>query len=125
MNRCTELIAIRPKLKLDVETIGQLELFQNSVLRPILKFQNDLILEYLDTHPQFIPQVAKVNKQEPKSYEEVLVKFIKANNSFRNKLYGMVVGLMTVEEYKVYLENTAEYNRRIVGMCVQRVMSHQ
>jgi len=110
-------------LELKTEATGHLESFQNKVLRPILKFQNDLLLEYLHSHPQFLPQAVKINQQDPKSYEEILSKFVKSNHAFRNKLYGIVTGMMTVEEYRVYLTDISEYNRRIVTMYIQRVMS--
>lgn len=123
MDRNQDLLSIRPKLNLKSERTGSLELFQNSVIRPILKFQNDLIVESLFAHPQFIQQISKINKDEPKTYESTIIKFFKTNNSFRNKLYGMIVGLMTKEEYKEYNEQASEFNRRIVTMCVQRVMN--
>lgn len=123
MDRKAALINLRPKLQLDTNPNGQLESFQNNILRPILKFQNDLLVEYLHTHPQFIPQSSKINKQDPKSYAQVISKFVKSNNAFRHKLYGMVCGLMTVEEYKIYLHDASEYNRRIVTMYIQRVLS--
>jgi len=123
MSRKTTIINLRPDLELSEDATGSLELFQNQVLRPILKFQNELILEYLHSHPQYFPQAAKINQQDPKSHEQVLVKFIKSNHGFRNKLYGMITGMMTVEEYRVYLADVSEYNRRIVTMYVQRVLS--
>jgi len=123
MDRKTTLINLRPQLDINIDNSNHLETFQNEVLRPILKYQNDLILEYLNTHPQYIPQAAKINKQDPKSEEAVLAKFIKSNNGFRNKLYGMITAMMTVEEYRVYLKDSSEYNRRIVAMYIQRVLN--
>ena len=123
MDRKSIVIALRPKLNLDTDLDRHLESFQNKVIRPILKFQNDLILDFLHTHPQYIPQAAKINKQDPKSYHEVLNKFIKSNHAFRNQLYGMITGMMTVEEYRIYLKDVSEYNRRITTMYVQRVLS--
>ena len=123
MNRKSTILDIRPPLGLGLEAKGHLESFQNTVLRPILKFQNDLILEYLHTHPQFIPQASKINKEDDKSAEGVITKFIKTNHAFRNKLYGMVSAMMTVEEYRVYNQDLSEYNRRIVTMYIERVLS--
>lgn len=123
MERNKHLLDIRPQLILKEEKTGSLELFQNKVLRPILKFQNDLIVESLFSHPQFIQQLAKINKDEPKTYEATIIRFFKNNNGFRNTLYGMIFGLMTKEEYRVYADQASEYNRRIVTMCIQRVMN--
>jgi len=123
MNRKDKIIDLRPDLALSDESTGELELFQNKVLRPILKFQNNLLVEYLNSHPQYIPQAAKINPKDPKSHAEIITKFVKSNHGFRNKLYGMVAGMMTVEEYRLYLADKSEYNRRIVTMYVQRVLS--
>lgn len=122
MNRNSSVLEIRPQLNLASEAKGHLELYQNNVLRPILKFQNDLIKEYLFSHPQFIPQALKINKEDPKSRLEIVSKFVKSNNGFKNKLYGMITGLMTVDEYQVYLRDVSEYNRRIIGMYIERVV---
>ncbi len=123
MNRESSLTKLRPKLPLTTDINGHLESFQNRVLRPILKFQNDLLLNYLYTHPQFIPLSSKINKQDPNSYREVISKFVKSNTAFRHKLYGMICGMMTVKEYGIYLKDASEYNRRIIAMYVQRVLS--
>jgi len=123
MDRNSTLLNLRLKLDLEETKEGSLEHFQNQVLRPILKFQNDLVIEYIDSHPQFVPLKSKINHQDIKSYQEVLIKFIKSNNAFRNQLYGMIVGMMTKDEYQVYLKDKSEYNRRIVSMYLERVLS--
>ena len=47
------LIALRPELFLEAEDALEIENFQNTTLRPILKLQHNLLLEVLIHQPNF------------------------------------------------------------------------
>jgi len=51
MNNRSELLkSIRPSIVVDNSKSTDLETFQTNTLRPILKFQNDLILTIINQH---------------------------------------------------------------------------
>lgn len=101
-----------------MDTISPEELFQNNILRPILKFQNDLLIEL------FIVYATK-NKNVffSLSIEKKNIYIEKATTSdiaFRNQLIGVVVGLFSVEEYLEYAKNSSNLNKRIITMLIER-----
>lgn len=92
--------------------------FQNNVLRPILKFQNDLFIKlfmkYLHT------------KQSFKTLElEVKLKVIddnfKRNSNLRQLLLGSVIAFFTTDEFVTYDNFTNEINKRIFSMLKARL----
>ena len=98
------------------------EYFQNTVLRPIIKFQNDLLiaafLNFCSTYKNVFFELSAENKI---SYiENAVVK----DRTFRNSLKDMIVGLFTVEEYTVYSSNASALNKRIIGIVKERLISH-
>lgn len=120
--RTLQLLSIRPELNLDNESSLEKEKFQNEVLRPILKFQNDLLLEFFKSSKQFQQHLKKVDTSNEVHFEIGLRDFLKSNNNFRNKSLGLILGHMTVGELKTYIDDEAEYKRRILGMLVKRVL---
>ena len=110
------------------ETIGAVtpqsssdELFQNEVLRPILKLQNDLFIA------SYINHLSK-NKIDFNSFsvEKKLTSIenaIQKDIKFRNALKGMIIGLFTSDEYAQYIKNSSSLNKRMMGMLVERLKS--
>ena len=97
------------------------EQFQNEVLRPILKLQNDLFVA------SFINHLTK-NKIDFNTYsiEKKLViieNAIQKDIKFRNALKGMIMGLFTTEEYILYIKNSSSLNKRMMGMLIERLKS--
>ena len=97
------------------------ESFQNEVLRPILKLQNDLFIA------SFINYVAK-NKADFYSYTvekklSVIENAIQKDIKFRNALKGMIIALFTLEEYAVYIKNSSNINKRMMSMLIERLKS--
>ncbi|WP_395048370.1 glyoxalase [Flavobacterium sp.] len=97
------------------------ELFQNVVLRPILKLQNDLFVA------SFINHVTK-NKIDFDAYSidkkmATIENAIQKDIKFRNALKGMVIGLFTAEEYSQYIKNSSSLNKRMMGMLIERLKS--
>ena len=98
------------------------EYFQNTVLRPIIKFQNDLLiaafLNFCNTYKNVFFELSVENKI---SYiENAVIK----DRAFRNTLKDMIVGLFTVDEYTVYSSNASALNKRIIGIVKERLISH-
>ena len=97
------------------------ELFQNEVLRPILKLQNDLVLAVFLNYLAKNKMAFKNQTPEKKevTIENALQKDIKLQNIFK----GMIIGLFTTDEYAVYLKNSSGLNKRMMGMLMERLKS--
>nr|WP_315149328.1 glyoxalase [uncultured Flavobacterium sp.] len=110
------------------ETIGTVtpqsssdELFQNEVLRPILKLQNDLFIA------SFINHLGK-NRIDFNSFSvekklATIENAIQKDIKFRNALKGMIIALFTIDEYEVYIKNSSSLNKRMMGMLIERLKS--
>ena len=97
------------------------ERFQNVVLRPIIKFQNDLFLivfrNYIKKHKNVYYELSLEKKQD------YIENAIHKNMKFRNSIKGMIIGQFTVEEYKIYTENSSALNKRMMNIVKQRLLS--
>lgn len=114
--------------KLKIDPIGSIsnqtsteETFQNKTLRPILKFQNDLLIEsfknYISTHKNIYYSYSVEKKLA--FIENVFQRDIQ----YRNIAKGMVIGLFTIEEFQEYNTNVSNYNKRMVTMIAERLKS--
>jgi hypothetical protein len=110
------------------ETIGAItdqsssdELFQNQVLRPILKLQNDLFIASFINHlgKNRIDFDAFSVEKKLTTIENAIQKDIK----FRNALKGMIIALFTIDEYAQYIKNSSSLNKRMMGMLIERLKS--
>ena len=95
------------------------EIFQNEVLRPILKLQNDLFIasfhNYISKYKRDFYSLSVEKKIT--TIENAIQKDIK----FRNALKGMVIALFTVEEYTLYIKNSSSLNKRMMNMLIERL----
>ena len=97
------------------------EVFQNEVLRPILKLQNDLFIAAFRNYvsKNKIDFYTKTLEKKMSIMENSIQKDIK----FRNALKGMIMGLFTTDEYAVYIKNSSSLNKRMMDMLVERLKS--
>jgi hypothetical protein len=97
------------------------ELFQNEVLRPILKLQNDLFIASFKNYS------AKYNRDFPSQTTEkklaTIENAIQKDIKYRNSLKGMVIGLFTMEDYSFYIQNSSNLNKRMMTMLIERLKS--
>ena len=95
------------------------ERFQNSTIRPILKLQNDLFIEvfknYITKHKNDFYSYSTEKKLQ--FIENSIQKDIK----FRNSLKGIVIGLFTINEYREYIQNSSNLNKRMMNMLIERL----
>jgi hypothetical protein len=115
-----ELKELRPELFLGQNTgTKTVELFQNEVLRPIIKYQHTLIIGFVNSQSLF---KTILSDRGPRiEFQEKIKQFITSQSTLKNQLIGYVIGLMTSSEFDFYLKNQQELNKRIHGMICQRV----
>lgn len=120
--RDERLKTIRPLQSLDNTASSDIENFQSNTLRPILKFQNSIILAQFRKYVQkFKPAFNAYNQSAQKNYiEDVL----KRDPKIKNSLIASVVSVMTLSEYEFYCENKVEINKRIISLLIKRLQDH-
>ncbi len=120
-DRTSKLLAIRPDIPTATfdHTTGKDERFQNETLRPIIRFQNLLLIEvfknYAQKHKNMFYELSIDDKL--KYIERAIQKDIK----FRNSLKGMIIGQFSTEEYLNYIENSSALNKRMMNMVIERL----
>ena len=43
---------------------------------------------------------------------------------FRNSIKGMLIGLFTIEEYEVYIQNSSALNKRMMNIVKERLINN-
>ncbi len=97
------------------------ELFQNEVLRPILKLQNDLFVASFMNH--LTKNKIDFNTHSIEKKLVIIENAIQKDIKFRNALKGMIIGLFTTIEYSIYIKNSSSLNKRMMGMLIERLKS--
>jgi hypothetical protein len=97
------------------------ELFQNEVLRPILKMQHEITLKLFSNHIDNLGIVWKDLKKSKKN--QCVENQLSKNIQFKNLVIGVVAGQFNELEMDKYLLNSREYNKRILQMTIQRIVS--
>ncbi|NER13733.1 glyoxalase [Leptobacterium flavescens] len=119
--RTEDLLRIRPEIPtaLIYENMSSDERFQNATLRPVIKLQNELLVEAFRNY---------INKHKGNFYGFVLEKklmyvenAIQKDIKFRNSLKGMIIGQFSVEEYLLYIENSSALNKRMMNIVIERL----
>jgi|TARA_B110000902_G_scaffold35992_1_gene38115 hypothetical protein len=123
MNRTEELLKLRPNIKTiqhDLNT-SSMEQFQNNTLRPILKFQHDILLVLF--HACLAKNKSAFTGLSAEEKEKKINQLFQKDLRFKNQSLGAIVGMLTAEEYAIYAEDTSSLDRRIITMLKQRIMS--
>ena len=113
----------RPEL-LDLINKGTLgfEKFQNEVIRPIIKMQNNLLIILFQN---YIKQrkISFHNLKKEKQKERINIILIK-DVVFKNIILGSIIGHFSEEELIFYTKNTAELKKRIIQITKQRLQDN-
>jgi len=97
------------------------EKFQNQTLRPILKFQNDLFIEVFKNYAT--KHKGAFFTMSPEKKLIYVENAIQRDIKFRNSLKGIVIGLFTTAEYKEYIQNSSNINKRMMNLLIERLKS--
>ena len=118
-----ELLTTIKSEKLGIDFLDTLseEAFQNSTLRPILKFQNDLLLKVFINYA--VKQKGLFFTFSPDKKEKYIENVIQKDVKFRNVLKGIIIGLFSVEEYNSYIKNSSNLNKRMMSLLIERYRS--
>jgi hypothetical protein len=121
MSRSNALLQIRPNLNIKITTVGsEPEKFQNTVLRPILKFQHELLCYTFLNSPLILKQhFENKNKDQKRTF---IIECLKSNQKLKSQIVQSVVSMMTINELSQYYSRKAEYQKRIISMASMRLI---
>ena len=115
--RETQLIALRPVLDIETEKQFPLELFQSEVLRPILKYQHQILLKIFQNY------ILNQKIDATKLSREKIAQIIQKNMQVRYSLFGTIIGLFIMEEMDFFIENQDLLQKRLLQMVIERIAS--
>ena len=122
MNRKKWLIQLRPEIQHQSteDPLHGIESFQNHIIRPILKFQNEWITSLFQE--QLLTKY-KIELTALDSYtlRDKIFQTLKSDHQLRDTLIGGVLGLMSTEELQYFLIHAGELRRRTLAMIKERL----
>ena len=115
------LTELRPSIPTLSETgvTSEAERFQNETLRPILKFQHELLIAIFRQYCR--DRKGKFFHLSPEQKHAYIDQAVQRDFRFRNFLLGNVTGLFTLAEYGMFLSNKSELTRRAMDLVAQRL----
>jgi hypothetical protein len=118
------LLALRPAIEgqpAAIPTPTTVADFLHQVLRPVLKFQHEVLLATVVdfAHDYHLPLATASPPEAARQLTELLAR----NTRLRATLVGLVAGLLTGPELAFYRQHRAELNRRILDLATERVRS--
>ena len=107
-----------PSIQNTTKTLD-LEVFQNKVLRPILKLQNTIFVSvFLDELRRKKQDFTTFNSEDK---HIAIQRHLNTNSSLKQRFLGIVMGLFTNTEMDFYQRHMAAINKRIFSMLKIRL----
>lgn len=120
-SRSEKLLQQRPQIPSSKihDNMSREEYFQNAVLRPVLKLQNELFIavymNYIRKHKNVFHDLSLPKKMQ------YIENSVQRDVKFRNNLKGIILGQLTVEEFEVYADNSSALNKRMMNLLIERL----
>lgn len=121
MTRNKSIVALRPTIRKEATEFSSEELFQNEVLRPILKFQHEIWLLEWQENALFLSVKKGTTAQERR---KLIALLFSKNTPLLQRYIGSVLGLFSIEEYLHYLKNKTVLDKRIKELLITRLLSY-
>ncbi|WP_042722982.1 hypothetical protein [Flavobacterium sp. B17] len=113
---------LRENLSLPIyENSSETEIFQNQVLRPVLKLQNEIYLMLFRDYA--LRKISDFNSLKTEKKLSFIDQSLQKDNALRNTFIGITIGMLTSDEMTIYLSDTKSYNKRIIAMLSERLKS--
>ncbi len=111
--------SIRPTIITEKPAQSRTEQFQNEVLRPVLKLQNELLLAIVQ---HFIrKRKVKWLSMSLSARLDWIAHSLRHDLKMRALLLGVIIGHFTVAEWQTFQADEAELTRRITDLMIQRL----
>jgi hypothetical protein len=121
MRKEDKLLGLREEILTKKSEQTPIEQFQNSTIRPILKYQHSILIAFFSSnvHVQYI---VSANFSSLKKQNQLKL-FVSKQLAFRAQLLGIVTGLFTDAEFEFYLSEKVNLDKRIANMVLERFYS--
>ena len=121
MRKEDKLLGLREEILTEKSEQTPIEQFQNTAIRPILKYQHTILIVFFNSniHVQYI---VSANFSLLKKQNQLKL-FTSKQLAFRAQLLGMVTGLFTDAEFEFYLSEKVNLDKRISNMIIERFFS--
>jgi hypothetical protein len=121
MRKEDKLLGLREEILTKKSEQTPIEQFQNTTIRPILKYQHSILIVFFNAnvHVQYI---VSANFSLLKKQNQLKL-FASKQLAFRAQLLGMVTGLFTEAEFEFYLFEKVNLDKRISNMILERFYS--
>jgi hypothetical protein len=123
MQREPTLLQLRPQIDTIIDSVESsvVELFQNKTLRPILKLQNQVLVDvFKGLNAQKLAVFSRLADDQKRAWiRDILSK----DAITRNVILGLILGMMTREELSFFFEHEKECRQRIMDMAAERLAS--
>jgi hypothetical protein len=113
------LLQIRPVLPVEPADDSEMAHFQVYTLRPVLKMQNELILDIFKDYLQEVKM--DFSKRSEKQQRDFIENALTKQNPLKFTLIGTVIGHFTSEEYTFYQSHRQEITKRLVRFLSKRI----
>ena len=124
MHREPTLLQLRPQIDtiIDSSESSVVEFFQNKTLRPILKLQNQVLVDVFKglSAQKLAAFIRLANDQKRAWIRDILSK----DAITRNVILGLILAMMTREELSFFFEHEKECRQRIMDMAAERLAMH-
>tara|TARA_B100001057_G_C22082220_1_gene656189 strand:- start:121 stop:492 length:372 start_codon:yes stop_codon:yes gene_type:complete len=100
--------------------IKEEELFQNMVLRPVIKMQHDILILRVQSH--FLSKKIVFHMMDKKKRVNAIESAFQNDNAFKKEVQGMILGQLNPEEFQRYLKSERSMNKRIIQMVRNRML---
>jgi hypothetical protein len=113
---------LRESLSIPVsDDAGQIEIFQNQTLRPILKLQNEIFFVLFKDYA--LGKISDFNFLTLEKKLNFIEQSLRKDHTLKNIFIGMTIGMLTAEEMEVYISGKNVFNKRIITMLTERLKS--
>jgi hypothetical protein len=121
MRKDDKLLGLREEILTKKSEQTPIEQFQNTTIRPILKYQHTILIVFFNAnvHVQYI---VSANYSLLKKQNQLKL-FASKQLAFRAQLLGIVTGLFTDDEFEFYLSEKVNSDKRITNMILERFFS--
>ena len=121
MRKEDKLLGLREEILTEKSEQTPIEQFQNTTIRPILKYQHTILSVFFNSnvHVQYI---VSANHSLLKKQNQLKL-FVSKQLAFRAQLLGIVTGLFTELEFEFYLSEKVNIDKRIANMILERFFS--
>jgi hypothetical protein len=121
-SRDEALTALRPLVDAQPEQAATPEeRFLHATLRPVLKLQNEALLRL--TAASVAARIPGFPAFDPADQERRLRQMLAQDRRLKHLLYGVVLGALTAEELRFFLDHEGEMRRRLGALVAERVAS--